>query len=115
MKLSGLLTLLVFHLLGEGIVRLTGLFVPGAVVGLLLLFCALLVRGSLPQGLEKSGMALIGFLPLLLIVPSAGIFFLGDAFADQWLAFAGAIVGSTLLTLLFTAGLMKFLAGPSRD
>ena len=46
---------------------------------------------------------------MLLIVPSAGIFFLGAAFHDQWPAFIGAIVGGTLLTLLFSALLMKAL------
>lgn len=109
MKVSGILTLLIFHLLGEAIVRTTGLFIPGAVVGLLLLFFTLLIRGQLSSGLEQSSKTLIGFLPLLLILPSAGIFFLGESFNDQWLAFAGAIVAGTILTLVFCALLMKLM------
>lgn len=111
MKLSGVLTLLLFHLLGEAIVLLTGLVIPGAVVGLLLLFATLLIRGGISDSLSSSSQTLIGFLPLLLIVPSAGIFFLGRSFNDQWPAFIGAIVGGTLLTLVFSALVMRLLAG----
>lgn len=108
-KLSGLLVLLCFHLVGEALVTLGGLPIPGAVLGLLLLFCALLIRGGASPALEQTGGFLIGLLPLLLIVPSAGVFFLGERFSGQWPAFAGAIIGGTLLTLLFSALLMKFL------
>ncbi len=111
MKLSGLLILLCFHLAGEAVVAVSGLPIPGAVIGLLLLFAALLIRGGANASLEQTGSFLIGLLPLLLIVPSAGVFFLGARFSGQWPAFAGAIVGGTLLTLLFSALLMKFLTG----
>lgn len=114
-KLSGLLILLCFHLAGETLATLADLPVPGAVIGLLLLFTALVIRGGASASLEQSGSFLIGLLPLLLIVPSAGVFFLGERFAGQWPAFAGAIIGGTLLTLVFSALLMKFLlAGQGR-
>lgn len=109
--LPGLLILLCFHLTGEALVTLADVPIPGAVVGLLLLFTALLIRGGATRSLEQSSSFLIGLLPLLLIVPSAGVFFLGASFSDQWLAFAGAIVAGTLLTLMFSALLMKFLTG----
>lgn len=111
MKLSGLLILLCFHLIGEAVVTVSGLPVPGAVVGLLLLFSTLVIRGGATRSLEQSGSFLIGLLPLLLIAPSAGLFFLGQHFSSQWPAFVAAIIIGTLLTLLFTALLMKFLAG----
>lgn len=109
MKLSGLLILLGFQLAGELLVSFAGLAIPGAVAGLLLLFLALLLRGSAGASLEETSHRLIGLLPLLLILPSAGVFFLGERFAGQWPAFVGAIVLGTLFTLLFCALLMKFL------
>lgn len=114
MKLSGILTLLLFHLAGEAIVELTGLPIPGPVIGLLLLFAALVIRGQVSDSLSSSSQTLIGLLPMLLIVPSAGIFFLGAGFHNQWPAFIGAIVGGTLLTLLFSALLMNALARGGR-
>ncbi|MFT5032326.1 MAG: holin-like protein [Bacteroidia bacterium] len=111
MKLSDLLILLCFHLAGEAVVAVSGLPIPGAVLGLLMLFSALLLRGGASSSLEQTGSFLIGLLPLLLIAPSAGVFFLGAGFSSQWPAFVGAIVGGTILTLLFSALLMKFLAG----
>lgn len=114
MKLSGLLILLCFHFTGELVVTLSDLPIPGAVVGLLLLFTALVIRGGLSRSLEQTSGFLIGLLPLLLIVPSAGVFFLGEHFSGQWLAFAGAIIAGTLFTLLFSALLMNFLVGGKR-
>ncbi len=110
-KLSGVMVLLAFHLLGEAIAALLGLPIPGAVIGLLLLFSALIVCGGVGKPLEQASGLLIGLLPLLLIVPSAGVFFLGDSFADQWPAFAGAVVAGTVLTLVICALTMKFLSG----
>ncbi|MDH4174482.1 MAG: CidA/LrgA family protein, partial [Betaproteobacteria bacterium] len=41
--------LLVYQLVGEVLVLVTGLPVPGPVVGMLLLFLSLAARGSAPQ------------------------------------------------------------------
>ncbi len=115
MNATGLLALFGFQLLGEAIAALLGLSIPGPVIGLLLLFAALVAYGEVPPLLERASQAMIGALPLLLIVPSAGLFFLGAGFRDQWPAFLAAVVGGTVLTLLFCALLMKLTMGKRGD
>lgn len=108
--LKGLLILLVFQCLGEIIKVYTQVFLPAPVIGMLLLFLALSLRGqSVPAPLMQSSQQLIRYLPLMFLPPAVGIFFLGPQFNDQWPAIIGAIVVGTFLSLLFNAALMKRL------
>lgn len=109
MRLTGLLILLCFQLAGEALARWLGLPVPGPVIGLLLLFAALVLRGSVPPALEAGSRTMIELLPMLLIATSAGLFFLGESFDDQWPAFIAAVVGGTVLALAFAAAVMKWV------
>ena len=57
--LYAITALFAFQLLGEAIVQLTGLPLPGALVGTLLLLAALLLHGRLPESLEKAAGVLL--------------------------------------------------------
>lgn len=76
--MRGLLILMLCQCAGELIKIATGTLLPGAVIGLLLLFFLLLVRGAVPSSVEDTGATLIARLPLLLTAPSVGMFFLGE-------------------------------------
>jgi holin-like protein len=109
--LKGLLILLVFQCLGEIIKAYTQVFLPAPVIGMLLLFLALSLRGqSVPTPLNQTSQQLIRYLPLMFLPPAVGIFFLGPQFSDQWPAIIAAIVIGTFLSLLFNAILMKRLS-----
>ncbi|MBD2857661.1 CidA/LrgA family protein [Spongiibacter sp. KMU-158] len=112
--LAGFLTLLGFQLIGEFLQRAFDLPLPGQVIGMLLLFIALMIRGSVPAQLEKGSQHLIDILPMLLMAPAAGVFFLGAGFADQWPGFIAAISAGTILTLIFCGLLLKFLTRRKR-
>lgn len=113
--IKGLLILLVFQCMGEVIKALTQVFLPAPVIGMLLLFLALSLRGqSVPMPLGEASQQLIRFLPLMFLPPAIGIFFLGSQFNDQWPAIIGAIVIGSFLSLLFSAVLMKYLCRKQR-
>jgi holin-like protein len=112
--IRGLFVLLLFQFLGELVKIATGTVLPGAVIGLLLLLVALLLRGGVPEWLGKTASALIGQLALLLMPPSVGLYFLGDQLHGQWPAIAGAVVLGTFLTLLFSAAVMQYLMRAAR-
>src|SRR5258706_6141273 len=57
--LYAITALFAFQLLGEAIVQLTGLPLPGALVGTLLLLAALLLHGRLPESLEQAAGVLL--------------------------------------------------------
>lgn len=107
--MRGLLLLLFFQCCGELIKIATGTVLPGAVIGLLLLFIALLARGGVPDSVSEAGNKLIARLPLLLTAPSVGLFFLGERMQGQWWAMVFAVVGGTLITFLFSAIVMAKL------
>jgi len=101
--------LLVFQLVGEVLVLLTGLPVPGPVVGMLLLFVSLAVRGSAPQWLRDSCQGLLAHLSLLFVPAGVGVLLHFERLGAEWLPIAVALVASTVITIGVTALAMRAL------
>lgn len=71
--LKGFIILLSFFLAGEFLSTLLAWPIPGSVLGMLLLFIFLLLRGSLPKSLKQSSDGFLPFLPLFIVPASVGI------------------------------------------
>jgi len=95
--------LLVMQLAGEWIVRVVGLPVPGALVGLLLLFSALLVLGRLPTGLRQTADHVLPHLMFLFIPAVAGVTLHFERLEQEWLPFVLACTVGTAITVAVTA------------
>jgi holin-like protein len=95
--------LLSCQLAGEALVRLTGLPVPGPIVGLILLLAALLILRRCPAVLETTSLGLLQHLSLLFVPAGVGIIRHLDRLQAEWLAIGVALVASTVLTLAVTA------------
>jgi holin-like protein len=106
--LAGFLTLIGCQLIGELIQDAFNLPLPGQVIGMFILFIGLCIRGSVPKDLETGSQRLIELLPMLLMAPAAGVFFLGAGFADQWPGFIASVTLGTLATLIFCGLLLRF-------
>jgi holin-like protein len=107
--LAALTVLLVFQLAGETIVQVLNVPVPGPVVGMLLLFLALLYRGSVPPALRSAANGILEHLSLLFVPAGVGVMLHVHRIANEWLAISLAIVGSTLVTIGVTALVLKAL------
>ena len=108
--LRGLLILLLLQGIGEAAVYFSGIPIPGPVIGMVLLFLALqLSNRELPTGLGEASHFMIRWLSLLFVPACVGFFFLATIETDQWLAVAGVIIFATLVTMILTALLMKYL------
>lgn len=103
--------LLVCQLLGEILVRSTGLPMPGPLGGLVLLLAVLAAARRLgwipPDGIDttplgRTAAALIGILGLLFVPAGVGVIQNVQLLAANGLALALALVVSTVLTLLVT-------------
>ena len=106
--------LLAMQLLGEVLVRLLELPVPGPVVGMAVLFFALLIRGKpLPGAMGQTVNGLLRHLSMLFIPAGVGVILYLGVIADQWLAISLSLVFSTLLTIAVTGWLMKKLGSES--
>ena len=108
--LRGLATLVCFQGLGEALVYLSEIPVPGPVIGMVLLFAALQLTGlETPGWLGETGHFMIRWLSLMFLPACTGLFFLPDMPPDQWAPVLAAMVVGTLLTMALTALLMQKL------
>ena len=103
--------LLSCQLLGEVLVIATGLPLPGPVIGMALLFLGLLVRGSIPAGLDRMADTLLTHLSLLFVPAGVGVMLHAELIGAELLPIAGSVILSTMLTIVITAWIMQLLAG----
>lgn len=101
--------LLVFQCLGEGLVFALGLPVPGPVIGMLLLFGALVASPRMLAAMEATATELLRHLSLLFVPAGVGIMVSASIVRGHWLAVIVSIIGSTVLTLVVTALVMRAL------
>ncbi|MEX2475321.1 CidA/LrgA family protein [Marinobacter sp.] len=111
--LRGFLVLSAFFVLGEILRLLLSLPISGGVLGMILLTAVLMLRGTISDSLAAASQGLISVLVLLIMPGVVGVFFLGDAFAGQWLAIGLALVVGTFLSVLTTLWLMNRFVQPS--
>lgn len=99
--------LLLFQCVGEGLVYLLNLPVPGPVAGMLLLFAALIVAPALQKRIEADANELLRHLSLLFVPAGVGIVAAASSSSGHWLALLAGMMGSTLLTLAVTALVLR--------
>jgi holin-like protein len=111
--LHGITLLLLFQLIGEVLVHLARLPLPGPVLGMALLFLTLILRrglpAALPDSLNGAASSLLGHLSLLFVPAGVGVMLHFDKLAGDGLAIAAALLLGTLITLGLTALLMQWL------
>ena len=100
--LDALTLLLACQLAGEALVRLTGLPVPGPVVGMLVLFLGLAVRGGVPAPLERTCRGLLEHLSLLFVPAGVGVLTHLSLVGREWLPISASLLLSTALTIAVT-------------
>ncbi len=116
--IESLTLLLVCQLAGEVLAGLFCLPVPGPVLGMLLLFAGLLVRGGVPRPMQTTAGTLLSHLSLLFVPAGVGIMLHLQRIEGAWLAIGVALVVSTLVAVAVTALAMlglERLAGRGPD
>ena len=111
--LAALTLLLLCQLAGEVIAQLSGLPLPGPVIGMVLLFIGLVIRGEVPVALDKAARGLLDHLSLLFVPAGVGVVLHLARVGDEWLPLAAALVLSTLLAVVVTAWIMQRLGRPA--
>lgn len=107
--LIGITVLLCYQLVGEVLVLLSGIPVPGPVLGMVLLLLTLLVRGRSSEALDSASTSLLSHLSLLFVPAGVGAMLHFQRIGSEWLPISAALVVSTLLTLVVTALVMRAL------
>lgn len=105
--INGFIKVLVFLLLGEMVSFLMPISVPGAVIGMVLLFLWLAIRDDEDTELVGFTTLLLRHLSLLFIPASVGIMVHLDYLTREWLAILSAVLVSTLASIIVTAFIVK--------
>lgn len=108
--LVGLTWLLACQLAGELVVRLTGLPVPGPVLGMVLLFVVLQVHAPRPEHpVFRASDRLLRHLQLLFVPAGVGVVTVLSMLAEDALPITAGLVGSWLLGLVVVGGTVQVL------
>lgn len=105
------LWLLAYQFAGELLVRSLQWPVPGAVIGMLLLFATLVMRRSVPTALQQTVPRLLSHMSLLFIPAGVGIAAFWPILSRYPLAMPVVLIGATLVTYLVTLLCMHGLSG----
>ena len=107
--------LLVCQLAGEVFVVATGVPLPGPVVGMVILFVGLLLRGEIPMRLERLGQGLLSNLSLLFVPAGVGVMLHAELVGSEIIPIAVSLLLSTLLTIVVTGWIMQKLSAGSEQ
>lgn len=105
----GLFYLLLFYFLGECIARLTGNFVPGSVIGMVLLFAALYFKIIRKEDVRGAATFLLDNILLFFIPVCVGLMTSWPLISEHWLAILVSCVLSTLLIIAVVGHLQQWL------
>ncbi len=108
--IQGLVQLFLFQALGELLSKFALPFIPGPVLGLVLLLAFLGLRGHVPASMDLVGSGILQHLGLLFIPASVGVvLYLPVLQANAW-AITAALVLSVVATVAVTALVLKLFA-----
>jgi putative effector of murein hydrolase LrgA (UPF0299 family) len=113
--IQGLVQIFIFQALGELLSKFALPFIPGPVIGLVLLLVFLSLCGHVPASIDLVGSSVLQHLGLLFIPASVGVvLYLPILKANAW-AIATALVVSVLATIAVTASLLKAFGKSDSD
>ena len=107
--LGYLTVILVCQLLGETLAGVLALPVPGPVIGMLILFCGLLVKGEVPEALGHTSDGLLRSLSLLFVPAGTGVMLHLGVLGDALVPLGLGLVVSSSVAIVVTAVMMKWL------
>ena len=108
--MAAIFLLIALQLVGEVIVTVTGLPIPGAVIGLVLLYIILSVRGGASEEMTRTTGFLLDNLALLFVPAGVGVIAYLPLIASRWGMIAAALLVSVTVTIALTALTMSWLA-----
>lgn len=113
--LGALTLLLIYQLIGEVAVQLLQLPLPGPVLGMLLLLVTLILRGEVSPSLRDTANRLLAHLSLLFVPAGVGVMVHATLITAEWLPIVAALVGSTALTIVVTALVLRAMIARGAD
>jgi holin-like protein len=105
--LPSLTVIVLFEAARDVLQTLLKLPIPGPIIGMALLFVALIGNGRLPDGLDRTASGILCYLPMMFVPAGVGIMAHFDLIRSDWLAICAALVVSSVLAIVITAATMR--------
>lgn len=113
--LAKIFFIFLFYLLGEGVSILMGGFVPGSVVGMILLFSALSSRLISPNKIDTVAKALISNMVLFFLPPTVGIMTVLPIIGENIVAIIVTFTVSTVCVIAVVGLLQQWISKVGRS
>lgn len=113
--LGFLTVILLCQLVGELVVGALNLPIPGPVMGMVILFVILMIRGEVPPQLEDTASGLLRMMSLLFVPAGTGVILHFQLIGEALLPLSLALIVSTTATIIVTALLMRWLSKTSDE
>lgn len=107
--IKGLFYILLFYYLGEMISLLIQQFIPGSVIGMILLFLALVFKVLNPDNVRKASTVIVKNMAIFYVPAAVGLMLYGDLFLKSLPTIIVAIAVSTILTIITVAAVQEYL------
>ena len=104
--MTGIVLAVAFYLLGEFIAQVAALPIPGSVLGLLLLFCALAISDRIHAATADGADVLLKLIPIFLIPIGVGI----ERYLFNFTAGLGLLLAVDILALVVSAAAVGLTA-----
>lgn len=106
---NSFLLIMIFLVMGEVGSSALDLPVPGAVIGMFLMFLYLCAKGTISDDMQKTSDFFIKYIALFFIPAGAGVSLYFSLIAQEWLVIIVASMVSTIFTLLSVALVFNLL------
>lgn len=100
--MAAIFLLVLLQLIGESVVQLSGLPVPGAIIGLVLLYVILLWRGQVSDEMSRTSGFLLQNLGVLFVPAGVGVIAYLPLIAAQWWVILLVLLVSVCTTIAIT-------------
>lgn len=104
-------TILIILLMGEGIRILTGISMPGTVIGMIILFLLLLTGILKLENIDMISKFLLDHLAFLFVPAGVGLISSLEVIGEAWLSIMMIVVISTVLVVGVTGWTVQLLKG----
>ncbi len=101
--IRGSFYILLFYFLGEMLSKLIGAFVPGSVLGMVLLFLALYFKVIKPESVKDVATSITKNMAVFFVPAGVGLMVYAELVSKSLAAILVAIAGSTILTIITVA------------
>ncbi|MER2112795.1 MAG: CidA/LrgA family protein [Solibacillus isronensis] len=101
--------IIIFYLTGEFIVSVTGIIIPGSIIGLVILWLALYFKILNVKYIQSGASFMLAFLTLFFIPSTVGVINYPELLTLSGGLFVLAVIMSTIFALVITGKISKFI------